>query len=119
MAKSNLTLKQKKEKFLLLLGKNNGNITKTCKDMNIPRSLYYVWVKKYPDFLESVNDVCEQITDFVENKLLGLIDQNNTQAIIFYLKTKGKNRGYIEKNEIDMTGKIENVVIKPYEKPKE
>lgn len=39
------------------------------------------------------------------------IKEGNTTATIFYLKTKGKKRGYIERQEIQMDGSIESKVI--------
>ena len=38
--------------------------------------------------------------DYVENKLWKLIKEDNATAIIFYLKTKCKERGYSERREL-------------------
>lgn len=53
---------------------------------------------------QKIKDVLSEMMvadlDFVENKLWTLINDNNTAAVLFYLKTKGKERGYAERKEI-------------------
>ena len=44
-------------------------------------------------------DEREGLKDFAEGKLMQQIDGGNITAIIFYLKTQAKDRGYIEKVE--------------------
>lgn len=44
-------------------------------------------------------EVDEATLDFAESKLLELLNKGDKTAIIFYLKCKGKNRGYVERNE--------------------
>lgn len=42
----------------------------------------------------------ETLTDFAESKLYELIQAGDKTSIIFYLKCKGKSRGYIERSEL-------------------
>lgn len=51
--------------------------------------------------LQKVREEVEYSTlDFAESKLLQLLDMGDKTAIIFYLKCKGKSRGYIERQEL-------------------
>jgi len=47
------------------------------------------------DFLMEYRKVEDKSIDYVENKLIQEINKGNLSAIQFYLKTKGKNRGYV------------------------
>jgi hypothetical protein len=40
--------------------------------------------------------------DFAESQLYKQIKDGSTTATIFYLKTKGKQRGYVERQQIDI-----------------
>ena len=56
-------------------------------------------------------DQNERLIDYTEKKLFGKIKANDTACIIFCLKTRGKKRGWIEKQEIVNTHEREKVVI--------
>jgi hypothetical protein len=64
-------------------------------------------LKDDPEFKEMVDAIQDEAIDFVEGKLYTLIDDENVAAILFYLKTKAKHRGYIEKTQTESTHKIE------------
>ena len=44
----------------------------------------------------------ESMLDFAESKLIEHINNNDITSLIFFLKTKGKKRGYIERSEHDV-----------------
>ena len=90
----------KKKAFLAKMESTLGNITASCKAANIARSTYYEWMEKDPKFAAAVNDLSESNIDFAESCLKQQIKDGNTTATIFYLKTKGKSRGYIETHEV-------------------
>ena len=101
----------KKEVFLISLESNMGHISNACKSANIHRRTYYDWIDKDDGFKQSCEDVSESLLDLAENKLLEKITKYDTTSIIFFLKTKGKKRGYIEKQEFEVHKPIEDITF--------
>lgn len=52
---------------------------------------------KNPKLREAAGVGVERMTDFVETKLFQAIEDGKLPAIFFYLKCKGKNRGYVDR----------------------
>lgn len=90
----------KKESMLKALENSLGIVTVACRNAEIPRSTFYKWLNEDEEFAEKVLDIENIALDFAESHLHTQIKDNNTSATIFYLKTKGKKRGYIERQEI-------------------
>lgn len=90
-------MEEKKERFLTALAHGYGIIATACEAIGIGRSTYYRWYNTDPEFRLRVDEITETQVDFVESKLMQSINANDTTAIIFYLKTKGKKRGYNDK----------------------
>jgi len=90
----------KKESVLKALEQSLGVVNMACKKADVPRSTFYKWMKEDDDFAQKVQDIDNIALDFVESQLHRQIADNSTTATIFYLKTKGKKRGYIERQEI-------------------
>lgn len=76
--------------------KSAGNLTLTAETLGINRRTLDRWREKYPELDEMMRDVDEGLLDLCESRLMQQINESNLTAIIFYLKTKGKKRGYIE-----------------------
>ena len=93
----------KKETFLAALLNSDGNISKACGQPNISRTTIYDWIKKDEGFKDKVSYVSEELLDMAEDQLLTMIRNGNLTATIFYLKTKGQARGYIEKQYVQQT----------------
>ena len=93
-----------KKAMIQALEKSLGIVTSACKVVGIARQTHYNWMEdeEYKAAVEELGDVA---LDFAESKLHKLIDSGNPAATIFYLKTKGKNRGYVERQEIAVAEK--------------
>ena len=99
----------KKKKILDCLEKHRGIVATACKCAEVSRASFYVYLNSDEEFKKEVDSINEGAIDFVESKLLENIDSNDTTAIIFFLKTKGKKRGYSEKDhESGFGGKQES-----------
>ena len=83
------------------LEKSLGVVTIACKEVGIERSTHYDWLKNDEEYKKAVEDLGDVALDFAESMLHKQIQEKDTTATIFYLKTKGKKRGYIERTEVD------------------
>lgn len=90
----------KKDAMLQALEKTLGVVTSACKQVGIGRTTFYEWLNNDQEFAKQVADIQNVALDYAESHLHKQIGKGNTPATIFYLKTKGKNRGYIERQEI-------------------
>jgi len=103
------TTERRKQQMLNALEKSLGVVTTAAKSAAIDRSLHYKWMKDDEEYKQAVTDILEVAIDFAETHLHQLIQQGDTAATIFYLKTKGKKRGYVERQEI--TGADDQPII--------
>ena len=105
MGAKSLNMTAKKKAMLAALVKTMGNVTQAAKIAGIDRRTHYKWIDADEAYRAQVEDVPEQVLDFVEAKLLQNISKGKETSTIFYLKTKGKGRGYVEKQEREITVK--------------
>ena len=91
----------KKEMLLEGLVKSLGVITSACAIANVSRTTYYSYYNDDDEFAKEVDEVSNIALDFAESQLFDLIKDKNITAIIFFLKTKGRHRGYSERIEYE------------------
>jgi|TARA_R110000803_G_scaffold125945_1_gene193439 hypothetical protein len=89
-----------KKAMIAALEKSLGIVTTACKKVGIGRTTFYDWLKEDKEFAKEVNQIQDIALDFAETQLHSQIGEGSTAATIFYLKTKGKKRGYVERQEI-------------------
>lgn len=105
--KSNIDKKgdtDKKGLMIAALKANMGVVSKACEKVGISRKTHYEWLKTDQGYNESVEDVIESTIDLAESSLFIQIAKYNTAATIFFLKTRGRERGYIERQELTGAG---------------
>lgn len=89
----------KKRAMILALQKTLGVITPAAEKSQIHRTTHYTWCNEDPLYKKACDEIAEIALDFAESKLYSQIRENNPTCTIFYLKTKGRKRGYIESTE--------------------
>jgi len=92
-----------KKEFLEALKRCAGNVSEATKQVPIHRSTHYDWIEQDPEYAAAVDAIKESLIDRAEGVLHGLIGEGNVPAVLFFLKTQGKKRGYIERTETDVT----------------
>ena len=97
--------------FLQAYEKSLGVLKTACEATGMCRKTIWEWRKKYPEFDAACHDCEETAVDFVETKLYKLINDGAEASTIFYLKTKGRKRGYVEKHEVDMSAEVKGVTV--------
>ena len=123
----NLTIK--KDAMLQALTSALGNVTEAAEKIGIRRETHYAWLKDDAEYAAAVASLKNVALDFAESQLKKLMegaerqalthdgevvtikDAPNTSAVIFYLKTQGKQRGYIERQELSTEIKSINITI--------
>ena len=103
-AKRKKITEDNKNNFLKAYRKSAGNIAHACKSANIDRQTYYNYFEKFDTFKKECLDIKEENIDFAESVLMDAIRNKNMTGVIFFLKTIGRNRGYVEKQEMDIDG---------------
>lgn len=92
-------MEDRKKKLIAELEFTLGIVAAACKRAEVPRRTFYNWYETDAEFRAAVDEIVETQTDYVEGQLLQLIKAGDTTATIFYLKTKGKKRGWTDKTE--------------------
>ena len=78
----------------------DGNISDIAEALGVARSTVYRKINKHPSLKQTLDDSRESLVDLAEGKLRTEVKKGNITAIIFTLKTLGKSRGYVERQEL-------------------
>jgi len=110
-------LKAKQVEFLRIYPKKLFNISKTCSIVGIDRKTFYRWKTSNPEFARQLDEIREGLFDDVENIILEKIFvEKDTSALIFFAKTKMKDRGYSEnlniKADVQVSDKCDGKIHK-------
>ena len=99
----------KKETLLQALESSLGIVSTACSRSGISRSSFYKWYKEDEEFRKKVDEIDNLKLDFVESKLFKNIENEKEKRIIFYLQHKGHKRGYIQRQNINLTSNEEDI----------
>ena len=91
-------------RIIKALKETSGLLTMAAAKSGIGYRTVCRYVAEYPSVKEAAQDAKEAMLDFAEGKLYQKIKAGDNTCIIFYLKTQGKARGYIERQEVTGEG---------------
>jgi hypothetical protein len=100
-----------KEKMLDALELSLGIVTEACVKCGLSRTQHYKWYNEDEEYRKAVDSLDSKFIDFAETHLKKQIENGSTQATTFFLRTRGRKRGYNEKQEIDLTSGNEPIKI--------
>ena len=100
------TTKQKKKAFIENYFKSSGNITHLCNQIGMERKTFYRWMENDPAFREAILAEDEAFTDMAETQHHNLVAAGHPPSVQFHLRTKGKDRGYVERVEQEFRGQM-------------
>ena len=80
-----------------------GNVSYAAKALGVSRSTMYRRINESPTLQEILTDAREELVDIAESALKSAVIDKQGWAVCFALKTQGKARGYVERQE--RTGK--------------
>ena len=94
---------KKKEQLLKYLHELSS-VTRACRKAKLSRTIFYEWLKKDKQFAKEIESIKEEELDFAEDCLKSAMNKGDTKAILYYLNTRGKSRGWgAEEQKIDIT----------------
>jgi len=96
-------------RIIKAIKESNGLMTVAAAKSGIGYRTICRYVAEFPSVKEVAQEAHERMLDFAESKLYERIKGGDNACIIFYLKTQGKARGYIERQEI--TGTEGNALV--------
>ena len=89
--------RKSKQAMITALEENLGIVSVAAKKCGISRNRHYEWLAEDKEYEDIIREMENKVLDFAEAKLYQLVEAENPQAIMFLLKTRGKKRGYGEK----------------------
>ena len=101
----------KAEEFIKAIPGTGGIISTIARRVGCEWHTAQKYIREHPTVQLAYDDECEGILDLAEAKLIGAINESDLAAIKFYLMTKGKRRGYTEKQEVEHSGSVVSAVV--------
>ncbi len=90
-------------KVIEALQETGGLKARAARLLGCTRATVKSYIERYPEIQAALEEAEEDLLDEAESQLREQIRAGQLTAIIFFLKTKGKGRGYTER--VETTGK--------------
>ena len=109
MSREMTTIQQCKDALV----RHGGFVTHAAHSLGITHGALSTRIKRHKELQQVREEICESYLDLAESSLIAKMKEKDLGSICFYLKCKGKSRGYVERQEINQhtTGAIATVTF--------
>jgi hypothetical protein len=91
--------------------RHGGNLSAVARQFKVTRQAVQGLIASTPTLKDVLADAREGMKDDAESALMNAVRQGASWAVLFYLKTQGQDRGYVEKQKIEHSGGSEPVRV--------
>ena len=92
-----------------VLLQHNGYHAPAAAALGVARNTLSAYIAKHPELRKTIEDCQETRLDTAESMLDRSVKNGEAWAVCFLLKCKGQQRGYIEKQQVDISGELSHV----------
>jgi hypothetical protein len=92
------------EQMIRAIHEGSGILTAAARILGCSRTTVHRYVNQYATVKAAYEEANESMIDFAEQQLFKNIKAGKEASIFFYLKTKAKHRGYVERAELTGAG---------------
>lgn len=89
------------------LEKTRGNLSMAAQSLGVSRQTVYAYMERYPELKDIRADAVEYVTDIAEGHLEKMILSGDQRAVEFWLRYRGKGRGYTLANDVKVEGALQ------------
>lgn len=79
---------------------HKGDLVSAADQVGCTVRTIYNYRDEHPVVAEAMDETKKRTHNHVRNRLMDLIDAGNVAATIFWLKTQGKDEGWVERTEL-------------------
>ena len=96
-----------KKQLIEAMKKFHGIVTKSCEAVGISKNQFYQYYNNDSNFKAEIDSMEDINLDTVEDKLFQNIMDRDKASIFFYLKYKGRKRGYVDSQDLNISGGLD------------
>lgn len=99
-----MTVNRTVEEYAQALREAKGMVSIAARRLGVSHQAVTQRINRHPTLQQVRDEAREEMTDIAELRLYERIQFGDAWAICFYLKTQGKERGYVERTELTGAG---------------
>lgn len=88
------------DQFILAIPGTGGIISAIARKVGCGWHTAARYIEQHATVKQAYDDECERVLDLAETKTIKAIEDGDMQMVRYYLSTKGRKRGYVERQEV-------------------